>query len=355
MKLTTVFIFIAVIFSVNQPLTGRELESFPGLDSSWNVRDVEGGSIYTRTLKKGKVPVLCFHKINNEERYGLTPEAFRDLLIFLKENRFYVISDKQFINTDYSEVPTGYRPIVLGADDASEGNFIYKAKEGVILRDENGKPEIDPLSMTGLLDTHLGKENGQGNFTFYISLDKIPFRQTGGISSYGPHYRGIPVVQEKLMYLRENYIIGIHTVTHPVTKNSSVEDFQWELKEFYTIMEEYLGEGIRDITTLAYPYGCGDLKPELEKMIREFEYKGVKIAGAFDFDGYFSPSPDTGLVNMYEISRLGVDNKNIKKVFWFLENVVLYENERVIVIDNPDDLNRWTLQPGDRIYKRAES
>ena len=99
-------------------------------------------------------------------------------------------------------------------------------------------------------------------------------------------------------------------------------------------MEEFVGEKIIEINTLAYPYGCGDLTKDMENMILNYNYKGMKLLGAFDFDGYFTISPNNPNFNRYDISRLGVDNRNIEKVYNFLKTIDLMEQERILEFPN---------------------
>ena len=72
------------------------------------------------------------------------------------------------------------------------------------------------ITMVYLLEKYLPKVQGKINFTFYTSFNGVPFRQTGGTTSFGENYRDIPIVGYKLNYLIDNFYIGIHTVTHPI-------------------------------------------------------------------------------------------------------------------------------------------
>lgn len=307
----------------------------------WSRQDIDSAVVFTKR-DSGKVPVLCFHKIGSEARYELTAENFESFLIYLNDNNFYPLSDKEFINRDFSRVPTGYTPIVLGSDDASEGNFEYKTvgSDSVngIIDDSSGDFILKEDSMVFLLEKYLKPSNGVINFTFYIAFNGIPFRQTGGMSPRGKYYRGIDIIGVKFNYLLDHFIVGIHTITHPVTKNTSVVDFKWEIDEFYAVMESYVGDRIRLIDTIAYPYGCADLKPDMRSMLSAYSNNGSELIGGFDFDGYFSRSPLSGQVDNYDISRLGVDNQNIKNVYGFLEHVRLFNTERVIVVKDRADL-----------------
>ena len=310
-------------------------------NGSWSKIERNGVFIYTKK-DNGKVPIFCFHKIGNEPRYEITADNFENFLIYLNKNNFFPLSDKEFLERDLSRVPTGYTPIVLGADDASEGNFEYKTHgENSVIGEINiksGKKELTNGSMVQLLEKHLKPTNGIINFTFYVSFNGIPFRQTGGYEFLDNQFRGNPLVKEKFNYIIDNFILGVHTFSHPVTKNTTPEKFKWELDTFYSILDSYVGDKISKITTLAYPYGCATLKPEMEIMIKNYEYKGVKIIGGFDFNGYFSHSPFSSRIRDYDVSRLGVDNKNIEKVYGFLESIKLFNTKRVIVVESRNDL-----------------
>lgn len=310
--------------------------------SIWSKR-LHGDIIYYTKKDNGKVPILCFHKIGSESRYEITPRNFENFLIYLIENNFYPLSDKEFLLKDFSMVPTGYIPIVLGADDASEGNFIYKTvgDDNVFgsIDDSSGKPIMDENSMVYMLEKYIKPVNNRINFTFYISFNGIPFRQTGGQIATGEYYRGISLIGDKFNYLLDNFIVGIHTVTHPITKETSVVDFKWEIDEFYNILYSYVGDRIELIDTLAYPYGCAQLKPEMRLMLEKYNERGMNILGGFDFDGYFSHSPFGHKVDTLDVSRLGVDNQNIQKVYGFLESVSLFKASRVIVVKDLADLD----------------
>lgn len=317
----------------------------------WEYKKIEEGEIY---LKKdfGKIPVLCFHKIGLEERYSITAGEFEKLLIYLNQNQFYLISDKELIDRDFSMVPTGYKPIVIGSDDASEGNFLYKTtgdlETGKIKYLET-KPIIKENTMVYLLEKHIPKVNGKINFTFYISFNGVPFRQTGDYEFNNIYYKNNPILKYKFNYLLDNFFVGVHTFSHPVTKETDPKDFKQELDIYYDIMESYVGDRIKEIDTLAYPYGCADLKPEMEEMINGYRYKETFIKGGFDFNGYFSKSPYTGIVNKYDISRLGVDNKNIDKVYYFLENTKLYVNYRKFFVKSAEGLDKYNINSADDI------
>lgn len=314
----------------------------------WGERDIDGGKIYYKK-KYEKIPTLCFHKIGDEERYALTSASFENFLIYLNDNNFYLLSDKEYITKDLSMVPTGFKPIVLGSDDASEGNFIYKtsgsSETGTIL-EVDVKPIIDETSMVGLLEKHIKPVDGKINFTFYISFNGFPFRQSGGLE-VNDDYTGNLVVQRKFEYLDNHFIIGNHTFSHLITKDITSNELKTELDNYYKVMFSYLGDSAKEINTLAYPYGCHALSEDMEKMLKNYNYNGATIIGGFDFNGYFAKSPFNEAVNFYDISRIGVDNKNIKSIYRFLETVPLYSGERVFVVEKGTDLTRYNVSSTD--------
>lgn len=333
------------IFILLLPISifSQELDELNNADV-WS-KQTDGSVVYYTKKDYGKIPVLCFHKIGPEGRYEITADNFEKLLIYLNNNSFYILSDKELIKKDFSKVPSGFTPIVLGSDDASEGNFEYKTIDDGNRIDglidlSSGKPELLEDTMVYLLEKHITPVENRINFSFYIAFDDLPFRQSGGQNSTAEHFRGLDIVGTKINYLLDNFIVGIHTVNHRVTKDISVEDFKWELNEFFDIMYDYVGNRVNEINTLAYPYGCADLDPKLRDMIANFSTdSGATVIGAFDFDGLFSKSPFINQYDKYEISRLGVDNQNIDRVYGFLENVPLYKAERVIVINNENLLD----------------
>ena len=88
--------------------------------AKWSRIERDGVIIYSKK-DSGKIPILCFHKIGEEPRYEITSENFESFLIYLNENMYHLLSDKEFLARDFSNVPTGYTPIVLGSDDEKSG------------------------------------------------------------------------------------------------------------------------------------------------------------------------------------------------------------------------------------------
>lgn len=344
--LCTLFIILSPLFS---EVTLEDLKD----TTVWQVQHDGSLSIYNRRDLR-RVPILCFHIIGDEPRYEITAENFSRFLKYLNKNNFWLISDKEFLSKDLSSVPTGYKPIVLGSDDAAEGNFLYKSAGNLSSgKIDLNKPEILEDTMVEILERHIKPRDGRIPFTFYVSFNGLPFRQNGGVTIKGNNM-DIPVVKHKFNYILDHFILGNHTFSHPVTKLSTAADFKSELDKFYTVMESYIGERVMEIDTLAYPHGCAELKQEMREMLQRYSYKGVQISGGFDFDGYFSTSPYSEKLDRLDVSRLGVDNKNIDRVYGWLESVPLHISERVIVVDHNKDLKGFDYYSNDRIIIRGD-
>lgn len=346
-------LYICILCFVLYPLfsvpTLKELKD----TTVWQEFSRNNITIYNRKDLR-RVPILCFHIIGEKERYEITPENFSNLLEYLNSNKFWLVSDKEFLGRDLSSVPTGYKPIVLGSDDASEGNFLYKTDGDL----SSGNIDLNSAvivkdSMVAILERYMKPRDGKIPFTFYVSFNGLPFRQTGSYD-IGQDYSGNPVIKHKFNYLLDHFIVGNHTYGHPVTRHTSAEDFKKELDEFYGIMKSYVDERIDEINTLAYPHGCAELKSDMREMLEDYHYDGVIIKGGFDFDGYFSTSPYNKTLDSLDISRLGVDNKNISRVYGWLESVPLLVSERVLVVDDMADLVGFNYNEQDQILIRGD-
>lgn len=342
------------------------LTIFSSIFAEVNITDLENSEVWKRSengqvtiyreISQKRVPILCFHIIGDKERYEISALNFTNLMEYLNDHKFWLISDKEFIKGDLSSVPTGYRPIVMGSDDASEGNFLFQAKTGTL---DTGvidftDPKVVENTMVDILQDNFTPRDGIIPFTFYVSFNGLPFRQTGG-EIIDDSYLGSKTLSFKFQYVMDNFILGNHTFSHPITKLTTASDFKEELNKFYDVMYSYLGDDISRIDTLAYPHGCHDLTPEMRFMLENYNYRGVQLSGGFDFDGYFSTSPYGSTLDNLDISRLGVDNKNIDRVYGWLESVPLLVSRRVLVVDSRDDLIGFTLSTEDEIIIRGES
>ena len=308
------------------------LADYRGFDG-WMTRREGDVTFLSEKAYKGVVPILCLHKISREEDYALTPERFRRLLRYINDNGWYLVSDLQYLEGDFSRVPTGLKPIVMGSDDGSHGTLIYQTRgdrlNGSVKR-LFGKPIIDRDSMVAILERHMKEENGRINFTFYISFDAIPFRQLDGYENPGFPYRGIPVIAEKIRYLDENFILGIHSMSHTYVHDMGAAAFAEEIIAAWELIDEYAGGIAASIHTMAFPYGVRPLTPAVRDALTSLNRNGKYLAGAFDFDNKLAPPPGNP-GDTFDVSRFNVDNKNWDRLIRTLDGADAVSTRREIV------------------------
>jgi hypothetical protein len=320
-----------------------------------SIRD-EGKITYISAKKgPGFIPVLAFHKLGEGESMELTLSRFENILRFLQTNNFHIISDLQFLTGDFTYAPSGSSLAVLGSDDGSSGVFYYKTESDVkrssFLMDK-GRYIISEDCMVYYLNKYLPQEKGKRNFTFYLTFDAIPFRQTGGGYNPGPPYMNMPAVRSKLQYLNDHYYLGNHTLHHYFSEEVSELEYLFELIGYYDVLDSY-GIKSKGTTTFAYSYGIGELTRERQITMKNFDYNGITIGGAFDYNGEFARPVDTGETNIYDISRVGVDNGNFHEVMERLEETKLYKTKRAVLVkvsDYPFGISKLTLNELDQNF-----
>ena len=297
------------------------LAGLQGYDN-WHIRNGETATVMSEKAADGVVPILCLHKISREEDYALTPERFRDLLKYINRNDWYLVSDFQYLQGDFSRVPNGMKPIVMGSDDASWGNMTYQTRGDTLtgeVRRRFGEPVLDRNSMVAILERHAKKEDGRINFTFYISFDGVPFRQLDGEENPGFPYRDIPLIYEKVSYLDDRFILGIHSLSHTYAPEMGAEAFARDVMDAWELIDEYAGGTADSIRTMAFPYGIHPLTPDIRRQITALERNGVRLAGAFDFNNRLAPPPGKP-GDSFEVSRINVDNRHWDELLETLES-----------------------------------
>ena len=310
----------------------RRLAEYRGFDR-WITRRDGNVVFLAEQASNGEVPVLSLHKISLEEDYALTPGRFGHLLNYINDNGWYLVADHHYLDGDFSRVPTGLKPIVMGSDDASLGNLIYQTRGDRLFGEVRrffGKPLTDPDSMVAILERYAKKEEGRINFTFYVSFDAVPFRQLDGHDNPGFPYPGIPVVGEKIRYLDENFILGIHSLSHTYARDMEPGDFARDVLEAWALIDEYAGGEATTVRTLAFPYGIGTLTPDFRDAVSGLRRNGRRLIGAFDFDNRLAPAPGAS-ADMFDVSRLNADNRNWDRLMRILGNADAVVARRDIV------------------------
>ncbi len=290
-------------------------------------------TIFYEKRDHGRVPVLCFHRIGNDPRYELTVNRTHHLMAFLVKNRFYPVSDLLFADGDFSGIPSGLKPVVIGADDASRGQMIWSEEDlELIASGINVKnPHIDPNCLAAIFSRYFPAVQGHHNLTFYVSFDAVPFRQTGDIPHSGFPYRDLPVVEQKLRYINDNYLLGHHTVTHTYLGDQTPELLIDEIHQAEAILSDYLGQR-PNLPTMAYPYGVGSLDPEEETAFRHAADRGVFPEYAYDLDGMLSCLPWSRRFEPFRISRVSVENRSFDTLLDLLESRDIYTSRRTVLL-----------------------
>jgi len=332
----------------NRPILSNPIEVPDGMEpyafmaaelgyEDWIIRREGDITFLSEISSIGEVPVLCFHRLGRGQKYELTPDRFRCLIDYINVNKWYLISDYQYISGDLSRVPNGFKPIVMGSDDASYGTFSYQTNGESLygaVRRRAGKPLLDGKSMVAILERYASREAGRINFTFYISFDAVPFRQLDTYRNPGFPYGGIPLVAEKIRYLDENFILGIHSLSHTYANDMDSETFARDVLRAWELIDEYAGGEAVSLQTLSYPFGITTLTSSMRSKLMSLTRNGRRLSGAFDFDDRLAPAPGA-LRDAFDISRYNVDNRTWGRIFDTLEsaNAVVARREIIWEVD----------------------
>jgi len=340
-------------------LRGRNPETFLmeslGYENPVLVKKSES-SIFFQRKQNGQIPVLCFHRIGEDDSYELTIERVHHLMAILVRYGYFPISDRAFASGDFSSVPSGMRPVVMGADDAGATQLLWDEKT-LAYYQLNQVPDrwsLDPNCLAAIFTRYFSSSDGHYNLTFYISFDAVPFRQLAGQRNRGFPYENMPVVGDKLRYAYRQFFLGHHSLSHTFRKKLTPEEFFAEIRETDRIVSNYLGEVVH-MPTLAYPYGSGGFTPEEERIWKRAVDSGRFPSTAFDLNGSFSPLPWSDSFVSWNIPRFSVENSSFDLLIRKLSSNQTYESKRTILIRSEDkniDLEKYQLElgGGDTVY-----
>lgn len=290
-------------------------------------------TIFFEKRENGKVPILCFHRIGDDPRYELSVNRTHHLMSYLAQNRYYPLSDEDFAKGNFSLVPSGLKPFVIGADDGTGGQMIWSDEtlKEIALGHEQIRPELDPNCLGAIFSRYFSPVNGHYNLTFYVSFDAVPFRQTGGIAHSGFPYRDLPVVGEKFRFIDENYHLGHHTISHTYLGDQTPEILVGEIQEAEGIFSNYLHHPL-NLRTMAYPYGVAELKPEAVRVFQRASERGDFPDFAYDLDGELSVLPWNRRFQPFRISRVSVQNSTFDDLLKLLKRREVYTSRRTILL-----------------------
>ena len=307
-------------------------------------------TVFYDRRRNGEIPVLCFHRIGDDSRYELSLNRVHHLMAALKSKGYYPMSDRDFAAGDFSVIPSGMKPFVIGADDAGATQILWDEKT-MSVYDSGGNPgnwSLEPDCLASIFTRYFPKSGNHYNFTFYMSFDAVPFRQLGGQLNPGFPYEGINVVRDKIRYAQKEFYLGHHSLTHTFREEMSGEQFFQEIKETDRIVSSYLGYPVK-LQTLAYPYGSGQFtgeeRRELMQAIDDERFPEI----AYDLDGSFSLTPWSNGFQRWNISRFSVENSSFDLLIKRLSSPYIYQSRRVLLIRSTDknlDLESYHLDLG---------
>lgn len=340
-------------------LKGHDPEAFLreslGYENTGTARNGDASILFTRK-SRGSIPVLCFHRIGDDDSYEISISRVHHLMATLVRYGYFPISDRDFARGDFSAVPSGMKPVVMGADDAGATQLLWDSEtlasygNGAV----PGRWTLDPNCLASIFSRYFSKSRGHFNFTFYISFDAVPFRQLAGQVNRGFPYEKMPVVGDKLRYAYDNYYLGHHSLTHTFREKMSPSRFFGEIGETNRIVSDYLGIPVQ-LPTLAYPYGSGTFTVEEEKIWKEAIRDGRFPGIAYDLNGRFSVPPWTDSFVSWNISRYSVENSSFQTLVNRLSSDDTYQSRRTVLIRSNDkniNLKDYHLELGgdDTVY-----
>jgi len=340
-------------------LRGRDPETFLleglGYKDPALVRK-SNSSVFFSRKPNGQIPVLCFHRIGTDALYELTIARVHHLMATLVRDGYFPISDRAFAQGDFSSVPSGMRPVVLGADDAGATQLLWDDKT-LSAYENGGSPQkltLDPNCLASIFTRYFPPSEGHYNFTFYVSFDAVPFRQLAGQRNRGFPYENMPVIGDKLKFVYDHFFLGHHSLTHTYRKKISPNEFFAEIKETNRIVSDYLGQRVK-LPTLAYPYGSGSFTPEEQRIWKRAIEAGRFPEIAYDLNGQFSDPPWSDSFVSWNIARFSVENSSFDLLINKLSSERTYQSQRTFLIRSEKkdlDLDRYGLElgRGDTVY-----
>jgi peptidoglycan/xylan/chitin deacetylase (PgdA/CDA1 family) len=218
------------------------------------------------------IPIIMLHycmensKLSREARkYNITPEKCREMLEFLHENNYVLISAKEYAEKDLSAVPKGKWPAVITFDDSSEGQFM-------LLLDKEGNPtRIDPNSCVGIINNfYYEHPDFRRKATFFINFYGDP--KYGTYSTF--RQEGFEDLKLKLLYLM-GYDIQSHGYAHINMGSSTDKKVLEDLDRFKQELEKHIP--VNDLKVIAWPYGNPPSKNVIEAL-KEKGYGGASNA-----------------------------------------------------------------------------
>ncbi len=250
-----------------------------------------------RPNELGRIPILMFHGFTHDAQYTdnwtVTFDQFRDILQWLYERNFYMVSMADMINNEIS-APPGKHPVVLTFDDASSRQFR-------LMKSDDGTLTPAPDSAVGVMEAFFAEHPDFGRGGFFAVLPINCFRYDGEETT----------CEERLTWLDDHgYEIGNHTWDHLNLADVSDATLIDEVGSTKVWIDERVkGDGNLG-NVLVLPYGNFPGYDWQIQMLKDgFTYDGQQIilAGIVSVEGGASASPSSGKWTRWNIARFNME------------------------------------------------
>ncbi len=281
--------------------------------------------------KKGRVPVLLFHRVSRvEDPYWppLHPDAFRRILTFFSHYyRFLPVED--LLKEESIPEDAAFVTFDDAFDDFREEALpiLQELQVPAMLFVPSGSIDKNELIWPSLVDRFVERECNKGSSSVELAGLRFELRDIGRVGeeaavgmikerlmrlSYarqmevraslegeGLSKRIHPMSWEALRELPDDIGIGAHTVHHPYLPSVEREaDIEWEMRSSKDRIEKMTGRKVR---TFAYPFGGHDERAQrlaAEHFDLSFTTEGVLV----DLQSVESPELDQRLprVDIYD-------------------------------------------------------
>jgi peptidoglycan/xylan/chitin deacetylase (PgdA/CDA1 family)/2-polyprenyl-3-methyl-5-hydroxy-6-metoxy-1,4-benzoquinol methylase len=184
-----------------------------------------------RSERRTHVPVLMYHRVATDgpielARYRISPDAFREQMLWLRRNGYHTIDSDQFAWFVANKRPFVGRPVLITFDDGYED---FAEHAWPVLQANDLSAEV--FVATDFVGRRAEWDASFGNPAPLLDAARIAALAAAGVA------------------------FGSHLASHPRSDELATWNLAEELTRSRAQLEQWLG---RSITSLAAPFGCTD-------------------------------------------------------------------------------------------------